>query len=146
VDAFPHKNFRGHVKQVSPVISQLDSPLRDVRIYLTQIAIDEPIEGLRPDMSAEATIFEKEARDPVLAVPAQALVHAPEQGHHCTCFVMTPDGPEQRDVVVGLPTEQMVEVQSGLHAGDEIVLNPQTLLKDKPKAHAPEGDEVRLSN
>jgi hypothetical protein len=47
------------------------------------------------------------------------------------CFVLGANGqPEMRDIVVGLSNERLVEVRSGLAEGEQVVLNPQPLLKD----------------
>src|SRR5581483_9058996 len=57
------------------------------------------------------------------------------------CFVMTPTGPEGREVELGLSDEKFIEVKSGLNEGDEIILNPRTLLSDKEKKAAGKEDE-----
>ena len=36
--------------------------------------------------------------------------------------------PEPRDIVVGMSNQRLVEVKSGLKAGDKVVLNPASLL------------------
>jgi multidrug efflux pump subunit AcrA (membrane-fusion protein) len=138
VDAFPEQPLHGHVQTVAAMASAMDWSLPDVRVYQTQIALDEPVPGLKPDMSAQVTISLDEPSANVLAVPVQALVHSPEQGKHCTCFVQTPLGPEERDVVVGMHTEQLAEVQSGLREGEEVVLDPQPIVAERGKGDAGE--------
>ena len=133
--------FRGHVKQVATVAGYIpNSP--DIRIYDAQVAIDEPIEGLRQDMSAEVAIFADEAPQPTLTVPVQALIHAPDQGNRATCFVQTPEGTEEREVVVGAHTDELAEVQSGLQEGEEVVLNPQPLRVERDRAAGENREET----
>ena len=45
----------------------------------------------------------------------------------------TPEGPQDREVVIGLSNEKLAEVKSGLEEGDQVVLNPRVLLGDKAK-------------
>jgi hypothetical protein len=105
--------------------------MQEVRMFRTQVAIDDPAEDLKPDMSAQVTISTAKPLDHVLTVPLEALVHSPQQGNHCTGFAMTAEGPEERDIVVGMHTDELAVVQSGLREGEEVVLHPQVLLSDK---------------
>jgi hypothetical protein len=43
-------------------------------------------------------------------------------------------GSEERQILVGLSNERMVEIKSGLMAGEQVVLNPHALLSEKDKA------------
>src|SRR5262249_46584192 len=49
------------------------------------------------------------------------------------CYVMTPRGPEMREIDRGMSDEKYVEVKGGLHEGEDIILNPRALLSDKDK-------------
>src|SRR5207244_1711541 len=130
--AFPDRELHGHVKQVAELPAQYDRLMADVRAYKTQIAIDEPLDGLRPGMTAEATILTEEAREHVLTVPVSAVVGTGHPGATDKCFVLTAEGPQERDIVVGTTDEKVIEIRSGLHEGDEVVLNPRTI-KDEPE-------------
>jgi hypothetical protein len=44
---------------------------------------------------------------------------------------MTRNGPEERELVIGLSNENKTEVKSGLKEGEEVVLNPRPLLLEK---------------
>jgi HlyD family secretion protein len=136
VDSFPGKILRGHVKTVATVASQQDFLSADVKVYQTMVSIDEPMEGLRPDMSAEVTITTDNLRNHVLTIPLQAVVATPDMGSTRKCFVKTPEGPVEREITLGLSNDKMVEVVSGLQEGDEVVNNPRLLLSDKDKAAA----------
>jgi multidrug resistance efflux pump len=137
VDAFPGKVLKGHVKSVATVASQQDWLSADVKVYQTYVSIDEPLEGLRPDMNAEVTIQTDSHADDVLTIPVQAVVGTVDMGHNRKCFVMTPSGPVERAIEMGLSNDKMVEVKSGLEEGEQVVLNPRALLSDKEKAAAP---------
>jgi multidrug efflux pump subunit AcrA (membrane-fusion protein) len=136
VDSLSDKMLRAHVKTVATVASQQDWLSADVKVYQTMVSIDEPMEGLRPDMSAEVTIYTDSQRDHVLTIPLQAVVATGSLGNTRKCFVMAPEGPVEREITLGLSNNKMVEVQSGLQENDEVVLNPRLLLSDKEKAAA----------
>ncbi len=59
VDAFPSRILHGHIKTVDTVASQQDWFASDVKVYKTMVSIDEPMEGLKPGMSAEVTIYRR---------------------------------------------------------------------------------------
>ena len=89
--------------------------------------------GLKPGMSAEVTIHVDNTLENVLAVPVQAVVGGAESGRTRKVFVMTPDGPEEREIQIGLSNEKMAEVKSGLQAGDQVVVNPKAILGNAAK-------------
>ena len=46
---------------------------------------------------------------------------------------MTPTGPQEKEVTLGLFNDKMVEVRDGLTEGDDVILNPKVLLGDAAK-------------
>jgi hypothetical protein len=130
VDAYPDRVLHAHVKSVATVASQQDWWSSDVKVYQTLVSLDQTFEGLKPGMSAEVTIIADQEAAPVLAVPVQAIFGPADQAKYRKCFVMTPDGPEERDLVIGLINEKMAEIEAGLVEGDEVVLNPRTILAE----------------
>lgn len=133
VDAFSDRLLKGHVRSVAAVSSMQDWASSDVKVYQTLVTIDEPVEGLKPDMSAEVTIQVDPPKEPVLCVPLQAVAGGAEGADKRKVFVVTPGGPQEREVTLGLFNDKMVEVKSGLAEGDEVVLNPKVLLGDRAK-------------
>jgi len=128
IDAIPNRIFHGHIKTVDTVASQQDWFASDVKVYKTVVSIDEPVEGLKPGMSAEVTISADESPTDVLIVPVQAIVGTISLGASPRCYVVGPDGqPELRDIVVGMSNQRLVEIKSGLKEGDKVVLNPASL-------------------
>ncbi len=128
IDAIPNRIFRGHIKTVDTVASQQDWFASDVKLYKTVVSIDEPVEGLKPGMSAEVTIYADESASEVLVVPVHAIVGTISLGASPRCYVVGPDGqPEPRDIVVGMSNQRLVEIKSGLTEGDKVVLNPASL-------------------
>jgi HlyD family secretion protein len=139
IDAIPNRVFHGHVKTVDTVASQQDWFSSDVKLYKTMVSIDEVVEGLRPGMSAEVTIFAQESSTEVMVVPVHAIVGAISLGATPRCYVVRPDGQtEPREIVVGMSNQQLVEVRSGLRLGEKVVLNPASLSLAGDEAASPD--------
>lgn len=145
VDSYSKQTLHGTIQLVATVASSADWFASDVKNYKTMIAIDESLPGLKPGMSAEVTIFADESEEPVLVVPVQAVLGTITMGAERKCFVVDArKQTELRDIVVGMSNERLVEIKSGLHEGDQVVLNPQPLLKEDSelKAGKPRGKEM----
>jgi multidrug resistance efflux pump len=131
VDAFPDRNYDGHIDSVATISSQQDWMSADVKVYTTKIAIDEIVQGLKPGMSAEVTITVGDALERVLTVPVEAIVGSVEMGGKRRCYVLNGTDPEPRDIVIGMSNDRVVEVREGLKEGEEVVLNPKRVLGDQ---------------
>jgi multidrug resistance efflux pump len=137
VDSFPDRPLHGQVDSIATISSQQDFMSADVKVYTTKVAIDEIIEGLKPGMNAAVTITIGDVLEHVLTVPIQAIVGSAEMGKRRKCFVLTPEGPVERDIVVGMSNEKMAEIRDGLQEGEEVVLNPKAIIGDKLKTREP---------
>jgi multidrug resistance efflux pump len=135
VDAMAHRRLTAHVDSVANTASQQDFFAADVKVYATKVAIDEEVDDLKPGMTAEVTISIADALEHVLTVPIEAIIGSAEMGKTRKCYVMTPRGPEERDVVVGMNNDKEVEIRDGLKEGEEVVLNPRVLAGEKAKIH-----------
>jgi len=115
----------GHVKTVSSVASSTDWMSSDVKVYQTLVTLDEYVEGLKPNMSAEVTVQVDESRH-VLRLPIQAVL---ESGGKKFCYVKHDESIEKKMVKTGLNNYKFVEVLedgSEVKEGDLIVLNART--------------------
>jgi multidrug resistance efflux pump len=137
IDAYPDHVYHAHVETVATVSAQQDWMSADVKVYVTKVAIEEEVENLKPGMSAEVTITVGDPLEQVLTVPVQAIVGSVEMGGRRRCYVITPNGPEPRDIVVGLSNDRMAEIREGLKEGEEVVLNPKTVAGDSIKTAKP---------
>lgn len=138
IDSLPGKIFKGHVTTVATVASQQDWMSSDVKVYQTMVSIDEEVDNVRPGMSAEVTILTDAKAEHVLAIPVEAIIGGSDLGRKRKCFVKTPAGPVEREIVLGMSNDTKAEVLSGLEEGDEVVLNPAVLLKpsERPTENA----------
>lgn len=105
-----------------------------VKEYATIVRVDGQPEGLRPGMTAEVEILVAHLKD-VLTLPVAAVV---EQRGKFYCWVVTGDGLERRQLVLGLNNDRFVEVQDGVSAGEPVVLNPRAAV---PEARVSEADQ-----
>jgi RND family efflux transporter MFP subunit len=106
----------GTVTAIAPTAST--SASGGVVSYAVSVALKDPPAELRAGMTADVTITTASASG-VLAVPAAALRGG--TGNY-SVLVMTAAGtPEARPVTVGLITASLVEIKSGLNAGDVVV-------------------------
>lgn len=131
IDSFPDKMLQGHVKHIDEVAAQSDWLTSDVRVYRTLVSIDESLPDLKPGMSASVTIYTDTKADDVLAIPVQAVLGNTQSSF--SCFVLTPDGPSEKTIKLGVSNDKMVEIKEGLSEGDVVVLNPKSLSRDSRK-------------
>jgi len=115
VDALPDVNVTGTVDTISPVATEASG----VIAYNVDIELDVTGAPLRADMSANATIVVEELED-VLRMPAWAVQIDRETGE---TYALRRRGEEieRVAVVLGVRENGVVQVVSGLSAGDEVV-------------------------
>src|SRR5438132_1905535 len=106
VDAMADRRLNAHVETVANTPSQQDFFASDVKVYATKAYIDEEVEGLKPGMTAEVRISVADALEHVLTVPLQAIIGSAELGATRKCYVITPRGPEERAIVVGMSSDE----------------------------------------
>jgi hypothetical protein len=138
IDSFhDHGAFRGRLDSVATISAQQDFFSADVKVYTTKVRILDPIDGLKPGMSAEVTITIGDPLERVLTVPVEAVVGSAELGARRQCFVITPEGPQPRDIVIGQSNDTKAQILEGLREGDVVVLNPRALVADGSKTRQP---------
>jgi RND family efflux transporter MFP subunit len=128
VDAFPGEEFSGRVARVSPV---LDPATRTAQI---EVEINNANFRLKPGMYARVD-FTVERRPNTLVVPANALVDV--EGRHGVFRPSEGDVAKFHPIEVGLTSDQLVEVASGLAEGDRIVTTGAAALREGDKIILP---------
>jgi len=89
--------------------------------YATYIDINDPPPGVRSGMTAQTSI-EVEKLDQAVQVPLQAVM---ARGDHFFCIVALDGEFLGREVNVGHSNDQVVVINDGLQAGEQVVLAPQ---------------------
>lgn len=113
IDAFPDKTFTGEVVSVDTIGTESSG----VTTYPAIITLDTNIEGLLPNMSANATIITATKTDALL-VPRIAI-----QTENGQTFVRVMKNGQITSVPVetGLSSDSDTEILSGLSEGEEII-------------------------
>lgn len=126
--AFEERPFEGTVLRLAPT---LDPRTRTLR---AEVEIDNGDGVLRPGMFVEVTMI-ADRRTDVPVVPRDAVA---ERGGTKVVFVLDGQKVSQRNVVLGLGDDDVVEVREGLTPGERIVVRGLETLSD--------GVRVRVTN
>ncbi|MBN1444742.1 MAG: HlyD family efflux transporter periplasmic adaptor subunit [Candidatus Omnitrophica bacterium] len=123
IDAFPDVSLTGRVGKISLMPDSTIKFLNpDINVYVTTIILDSSTDFLKPGMTAQVEIIVKEIKD-VIAVPVNAVSFMSGQPY---CSVLKGGTMTDRRVELGDSSDTMVEVKSGLHEGEKVVMKPGT--------------------
>ena len=127
VPAYPGRTWEGTVEYIYP---ELDPKSRTLKVRL---AFDNPDGLLKANMFADVVIYGGPKRE-ALAVPAEAVI---ETGTRSSVVLALGEGRFQPvDVVTGMSSGGMVEILSGLGAGDAVVVSGQFLIDSESSLQA----------
>lgn len=127
VPAYPGRVWEGAVEYIYP---ELDPKSRTLKVRL---AFDNPDGLLKSNMYAEVVIYGGPKRE-VLAVPSEAVI---ETGRRSSVVLALGEGRFRPvDVETGMAADGLVEVLSGLEAGDEVVISGQFLIDSESSLQA----------
>jgi RND family efflux transporter MFP subunit len=127
VDAFGDRAYKGTVESVGVLPEPGAWYSSDTKVYKTIVTIDEEVEQLKPGMTAVVQISVANLEN-VLSVPIQAIVQRESDNW---CYVSVDGTPRRRGLRLGRSNAKFVEVLEGLDVGDEVVLNPQSILEQE---------------
>jgi len=126
VDAYPGREFNGHVDQILP---QVDPATRTVRVRLI---FHNPGVVLKPGMYVNANINVPLGKQ--LVIPASAVL---QSGSRAIAFIDHGDGNlEPREIQTGLQIDDSVIVLKGLQPGDHIVSSANFLVDSEAQLQA----------
>lgn len=129
VDARPNHAYEGRLHSVSSVPASGSWPNTDLKEYEAVVAINDPNneQSLKPGMTSRLEVIVAQRSD-VMQAPVQAIVSI--GGNEYITYVLTPNGPEKRDIVVGQSNDDSFEILEGLKPGEKVILNPRTNFAD----------------
>jgi RND family efflux transporter MFP subunit len=120
------ESFTGTVTALAP------APAVGSLTYPMVIALDAPGEAVKPGMFAEVIISADKAEG-ALAVPSKAVfIHS---GRQMVISLNDANGVVQNDVVTGVDNGEIIEIKSGLNAGDRVVTEGQSYLNASSKVN-----------
>ena len=121
LDSLPDQRFRGKINKVAVLPDKQSSWANpNLKVYNTEIVVLDKLPDVKPGVSARAEIVIAQLPD-VVTVPIQSVTT--RRGKQ-VCFVRSFTGPQPREVEVGLFNNRLLEIRSGLKAGEEILLAP----------------------
>ncbi|HUV40751.1 MAG TPA: efflux RND transporter periplasmic adaptor subunit [Sedimentisphaerales bacterium] len=121
VDALPGKKFYGKVAHIAPLPDAQSMWMNpDLKVYNTDIYLDNNDDSLRTGMSCQAEII-IERYDDAVYVPVQAVLRV---GGETTVYVSNGKMLEPRKVEIGLDNNRMIRIISGLKEGEIVSLTP----------------------
>jgi RND family efflux transporter MFP subunit len=120
VDAYPGRSFTGTVRYVSP---SLEAAQRALTVEAT---VPNPAQELKPGLFATARIDQRKPT-PAVVVPAKA-VHT--VGGTSRVFVISNGRAEERVVTIGQTSGDVVEIATGLKAGEQVATTNVAQLSD----------------
>lgn len=126
-DALPGKTFQGRVAGISPVLATA------TRTAEVKIDVPNPQRSLRPGMFASVEILVAR-RDGVVAVPVDAFI---EQDNGQIVFVVEARTARARPVTTGISDGALVEITSGVKAGEMVIIAGHRTLRDGAQVVVP---------
>jgi len=121
VDALPGQVFKGRVAKIAPLPDAQSAWLNpDLKVYPTQIHLENTNQELRTGMNCQAEIIVEQHAE-ALYVPVQAVVRV---GAQPTVYLRVRDAFEAHPIKIGLDNNSMVHVLAGLDPGQEVLLTP----------------------
>jgi multidrug efflux pump subunit AcrA (membrane-fusion protein) len=126
-DAWPGETFYGATSELSPTIDQAS---RTMEVKLTVL---DATGKLKPGMFAKVQVI-TEQKNNIVKVPSSAMISRFGE-QYVYVVIQDPENSEfkivqKRTVVPGIMIDQVLEITSGLEAGEEVVARGQTLLED----------------
>jgi len=126
LDAVPNREFKGKASFIEPV---LDPKTRTAKVRL---AFANPQGELRPEMFGQV-VFHTRSHEG-LRVPADSII---DSGDRKVVFVAAGDGRfEPREVTVGESAGDLVELLSGVEAGEHVVVRASFLVDSESRLKA----------
>jgi len=120
----PGRTFRGSLDYIYPYA---ESKTRTTKVRLV---FDNEELLLRPDMFADVSIYSDPQED-VVVIPAEAVIRS---GNRTQAFVVRGPGKfEPRTVKLGIESDGLVVVLSGVSVGEEVVTSAQFLVDSESK-------------
>ncbi len=120
LDASDEVAFAGRIRQISPVV---DTSTGTVKVT---VEATEPPKQVRPGSFVSVNIV-RETRSEALLLPREAVLRELQKAH---VFVADGEVAEKRSVTLGLEEGDLIEVTSGVEAGDQVIVAGQGGLKD----------------
>jgi len=122
VDALPGKTFAGKLERLVPVAAEGSHD------FLARIAVVNPNLQLNPGMFARGKVL-LERHPSAIVISKDALLNSDLTNPNNSLFAVFNDKAQQREVTTGLEQDSLIEILSGVKAGEEVIVAGQQGLK-----------------
>lgn len=120
IDSIPDRRFRGRIQRVAVLPDSQSRWLNpDLKVYTTEVLIEDEVPDINPGVSARAEILVSQLED-VIQVPIQAV--STYDGERVV-YRSSGNRIEPTPVEIGLFNDSFVQIRSGLVAGDRVLLS-----------------------
>jgi RND family efflux transporter MFP subunit len=120
VDAYPGRQFVGHVRYVSPALES------NQRALTVEAVVPNPSRELKPGLFATARV-ELPSRTPALLVPSESVRTGSGTSR---VFVVADHRAQERIVTLGQTVEGLIEITTGVAAGEHVATRNVAQLVD----------------
>ena len=121
VDSIPDRRFKAKVTKVAVLPNSQDRWMNpNLKVYSTDVLIEDELPDLKPGASARAEIIVTNLVN-ALTIPLQAVTTV--KGKQ-VCYVQNGAGLVPVPVTVGNFNDQFIEIRAGLNEGDQVALTP----------------------
>jgi len=125
VEAFPEKEFKGKLTLVYPHLEE------DTRTLMAEALVPNPQGVLKPGLFSRVMVYTGPPRE-MAVVPINSVIY--EMGR-VKVFTVEADRAREKEVTLGDKFGEVVEVASGLSAGESLVVAGQENLMEGLKVH-----------
>ena len=133
----PGKIFEGQVEYIYPDLDKM------TRALTVRIKFENLDEALKPNMFGDVYIFAG-AKENIIVVPRESVIRT---GTSERVILAKGEGRfEPRDVVTGIESGDLIEIQSGLSEGEDVVISGQFLIDSEASTKASFTRMTTLSN
>src|SRR6266496_4842280 len=120
IDSLPDQQFQGSIRKVAVLpdsSSRFFNP--NLKVYTTEVLIEDEIPDLKPGISGRAEVVITNLQN-VLTVPIQAVT---TRNGRQVCLVEKNRSARPVPVEVGMYSDRLIEIKSGLKEGDLVLLS-----------------------
>jgi HlyD family secretion protein len=127
IDSIPDRRFKARVTKVAVLPNSQDRWMNpNLKVYSTDVLIEDELPDLKPGASARAEIIVTNLVN-ALTVPLQAVTTF--KGKQI-CYLQRGTELAPVPITVGNFNDQFIEVRAGLKEGDQVALNPPAATQD----------------
>lgn len=131
LDAIPGETFRAHVTKVAP--ASVKRTGKDVEVFPVEAELDKADPRIKPGMTGDVRISVRQEPH-VLALPLESV--RKKDGKSFVTRVVSDaagDHTEQVQVKLGSGNDHLVEIVSGIDAGQRVLIDPASAKKNETK-------------